>query len=284
MLAAYFDAFQRVPMSSWVTGGGAAFLAFLGGLAFTNGVIKQIFSMLSIAFAGTVAWYCFRHRVDVFGPGATSMSTDRILTFSMIAGAIAFGLGRFLIGFLSIFGIFKVFTGMVGWRAFFVSLVPSSFLLWACMMALRLVGNIYGLEGASAISREGTRVGGSFGAWVNDLRRVVERSSVGGIVSKLDPFSVRASANLTRLLIVWPDKSLWPALSANSLTKRVFSHPKVHELGYDQTVRAYIDRKDYAGLLQLPQVESVAAYPDLEPILSDAALEEAMDGIIYKRR
>lgn len=282
MLADMTEAFQRVPTSAWVTGGGAAFVAFLAGLAFANGVLRQIMNMVCLAAGVSVAWYCFRHRMEVYGPSAASMGTDRLVMFSAIAGGIAYVICRVAVQMLSIFGLFKL-AGLAGWRGVFLSLIPSGFMLWVGSMALRLVGNLYGMEGAAAVSREGTRIQSTFGEWANAGRRALEKSVIGSMVLTVDPFAMRPTANLARLLIVWPDQRLFPALAANPATGRVFAHPKVAELGYDPAVRKAIEGKDFAGLMQLPQVEKTAAYPDLQPLLSDVALEDAMDQIVYGR-
>jgi len=283
MLADVTDAFQRLPTSAWVTGGGAAFMAFLGGLAFANGVMKQVVNMLCVAAGVGVAWYCFRHRGDVYGASAASMGTDRLVGFSAVAGLIAYGVCRVALGILSSFGILSFFGGMSGWKGMAFSIIPSGFLLWVSAMALRLVGNLYGMEGVASVGREGARIQHTFGSLVNDARRMMEKSSIGSLVSNLDPFEMRPTANLARLLIVWPDKRLWPALASNPKTGKVYAHPKVAELGYNAAVRGAIEKKDFAGLMQMKEVEAVASYPDLYPLLSDVALEDAMDQIIYGR-
>lgn len=283
MLADVTDAFQRVPTTAWVTGGGAAFMAFLAGLAFSNGVLKQLLNMICVAVGVSVAWYCFKHRADVYGSSAASMGTDRLVGFSAVAGVIAYAICRVLVQVLSMFGIFGILGGLSGWRGMALSVIPSSFLLWVSAMALRLVGNLYGMEGVASVGREGTRIQNTFGDWVNQARRMIEQSSIGGVVTNLDPFSMRPTANLARLLIVWPDKKLWPQLAANAKTGKIYAHPKVGELGRDTKVRAAIEKKDFAGLMQMKEVEAVAAYPDLNPLLSDVGLEDAMDLIIYGR-
>lgn len=283
MLADAADAFQRVPSSAWVMGGGAAFMAFLAGLAFSNGVIKQLVNMVCVAVGVGVAWYCFRHRGDVYGSAAGSMGTDRLVGFSAIAGLIAYGIARIAMGMLSAFGLLKLMGGLAGWRGVMLSVIPSGFLLWVAAMALRLVGNLYGMEGVASVGREGARIQNTFGEVVNKARKMMEQSMVGGLIANLDPFSMRPTANLARLLIVWPDKKLWPALAANPKTGKIYAHPKVAELGYNQNVRAAIAKKDFASLMQMKEVETVAGYPDLNPLLSDVALEDAMDQIIYGR-
>ncbi len=48
-------------------------------------------------------------------------------------------------------------------------------------------------------------------------------------------------------------------------------------------VRQAIDRQDFAGLMQLPQVEKAATNPELEEFLKGLALEEAMDTMVYQK-
>ena len=283
MLADFQDALRGLPLSTVVTGGGAAFVAFLAGLAFANGVMKQLINMVCIGLGVSVAWYSMRHRVEMFGPSAASMGTDRLVIFSGVAGLLGYGISRAAMQLLSVFGIFKLFGGLAGWKGLAISIIPSGFLLWVASMGLRLVGNLYGMETAAAVGREGTRITSSFGGVVDTLRKALEKSSIGSMLLDVDPLAMRPTANLTRLLIVWPDQRLWPQLAANPKTAAVFSHPKVATLGYDASVRKLIDSKDYTGLMQLPKVEEVALYPDLQPLLNDVGLEDAMDQILYGR-
>ncbi len=211
------------------------------------------------------------------------MGTDRLVGFSAVAGLIAYALCRVALGVLSTFGILKIFGSMSGWKGMAFSIIPSGFLLWVSAMALRLVGNLYGMEGVASVGREGARIQSTFGSLVNDARRMMEKSSIGSLITNLDPFEMRPTANLARLLIVWPDQRLWPALASNPKTGKVYAHPKVAELGFNAAVRGAIEKKDFAGLIQMKEVETVAGYPDLHPLLSDVALEDAMDQIIYGR-
>ena len=63
----------------------------------------------------------------------------------------------------------------------------------------------------------------------------------------------------------------------------VCASPLIAKLGYDPEVREAIKNKDFAGLMQLPQVEKVANHPDLQPILGGMQLEQAMDSVVYKQ-
>ncbi len=283
MFAEIPDFIKSMPMPTVVTGGGAAFVAFLAALAFTNGVMKQIINMVCIGLGISFSWYCLRHRADIFGPSAASMGTDRLVMFSAIAGMIGFGVSRAAMSVLSMVGIFNIFAGMTGWRGMALSLIPSGFMLWASSMGLRLVGNLYGMETAAAMGREGTKITGSFGNVIDEFRRALEKSSIGGVLLNADPLAMRPTANLTRLLIVWPDQKIWTQLVKNEKIDKVFRHQKVIDLGYDKAVRKLIESKDYAGLMQLPKVGETATYPDLQPLLSDVALEEAMDKILYPK-
>lgn len=283
MLSNFTELFQRLPQSAWVTGGGAAVIAFLAGLAFANGVLKQIVNMLAIAAAMSVAWFCLRHRETVFGPSAASFGTDRLVLFAAIAGAIAFGVARVALKFLTAFGILGLFSSMAGWRGMVMSILPSGFLIWISSMALRLVGNLYGMETAATVSREGARITSTFGVFMNDARRALEKSTIGSVILNADPLAMRPTANLTRLLIVWPDQRVWPKLAANPKTGAIYAHPTVVALGSDAAVRKCIESKDYPGLMQLKQVEQAATHPVLQPMLSDVGLEDAMDQILYGR-
>jgi hypothetical protein len=266
-----------------MTGGTASLIAFLAGLAFTHGVMKQLTGMVSIAAATGVGMYVFRHRLDVFGTSAAGLGTDRLVLFSAVAAGIAFVLVKIAIRIFAGIGILKLAGSLAGWRGAFISLIPTGFMLWSSATMLRLVGNLYGLETASAMGRQGAKVEQTFGDIVNKARQAIDKSSLGALVTSIDPFAMRPAANLSRLLVVWPEKRLWSQLAANPKTAAIFSHPKLRELGNDPVVRQCIEHKDYAGLLQLKQVEAAANSPDLESKLSDPALEEAMDNIVYGR-
>jgi hypothetical protein len=48
-------------------------------------------------------------------------------------------------------------------------------------------------------------------------------------------------------------------------------------------VRKAIETQDFAGLMQMKKVEAAANHPDLAPVLSGLALEQAMDSVVYQR-
>lgn len=276
------DLFHRIPMITWVGGGSAAFIAFLAGMAFSRGVMKQLMGMVCLAVGVAVAWFCFRHRVQVFGPSSTGMGTDRLLLFSAGIGLLGYGVARVLVHMLGAVGLVSL-AGLAGWRGMALSLIPSGFLLWVGAMALRLIGNLYGLETASAVAREGTRIESSFGKVVEGIRRGFDHSMFGNLMANVDPFSIRPTTNLARLLIIWPDQRIWPRMMENPRIRRIYSDPKLQALGQHHKVRECIEKKDFTGLMQLPEVEQTAAHPDLKPLLSDVELEDAMDTVLYGR-
>ncbi len=276
------EVFHRIPMIIWVTGGATAFVAFLAGLAFSRGVVKQLIGMVCLAAGVCVAWFCFRHRVQVFGPSAVSMGTDRLLIFSAIVGGIGYGVARVVIHLLGAIGLISL-AGLAGWRGMMLSILPSGFLLWVSAMALRLIGDLYGLETASAVARETTRIESSFGQVAESLRKTLDHTMFGGLIANVDPFSIRPTANLARLLIVWPQQRVWQRMIQHPKIARVYGNAEILELGLNPRVRHCIDAKDFAGLMQLPEVERVAARPDLKALLSDVELEDAMDAILYGR-
>jgi len=276
------DMIHRIPMNTWVGGGAAAFIAFLAGMAFARGVVKQLLGMVSLAVGVSVAWFCFRHRVQVFGPSATNMGTDRLLIFSAVIGLLGYGVARVVVGMLGAIGLISL-AGLAGWRGMALSILPSGFLLWVSAMALRLIGNLYGLETASAVAREGTRLQSTFGEVAQSLRKSIDRSMVGSLMANVDPFAMRPTTNLARLLIVWPDQRVWPQMIQNPKIKRVYSDVKMLELGKNPKVQKCIETKDFTGLMQLPEVEQTASHPDLKPLLSDVELEDAMDTVLYGR-
>ena len=281
---ALLEGLGRVSTSTWAMAGAAALVAFLAGMAFAKGVVQQLMTMASLALAVAVAWFVFSHRSDVFGSNATSLGTDRLLLFSAGAGLLTFMVCKGLVAFLAAAGLLKIFSGLTGWKGMMVSTIPSAFLLWVGTMVLRLVGNLYGLETASAVAREGNRISAhATSAW-QQISETLDRSVLGGLASKVDPFDMRATANLARLLILWPDGTVWAALAKDGKTRAVLNHARIQKLGHDSEVRRCIDRKDFAGLIQLHQVAETAAHPDLKPVLSGLALEEAMDQIIYKKK
>lgn len=77
---------------------------------------------------------------------------------------------------------------------------------------------------------------------------------------------------------------MWQRLAEQSpATANALNHPLIAKLGYDPDVREAIKNKDFAGLMQLPQVEKVANHPDLQPILGGMQLEQAMDSVVYRQ-
>lgn len=263
---------------------GMVAVAFLAGLAVARGVVSQVMGMLSIGSAVLAAMYVFRHRADMFGAYASNMSTDTLLMVSGAAGLLAYFLARGIINIVAGFGLVSFLASMTGWKAGLISLLPSGALVWLSAMVLRLVGSVYGLENA-AIEQSGKGAKSDLGAWIEQLAQKIDRTSIGALTERLDPYDVRATSNLARLLILWPDGRVWQQLAARGPeTANALNHPEIAALGRDEKVRQAIDRQDFAGLMQLPQVVKAAANPQLEPFLKGLALEEAMDSIVYKTR
>lgn len=279
------DSLQTIPSGTWVTAGGAGLVAFLAGLAFARGVIKQLFGMVSLGLAVLVAMYIFRHRSVVFGSAGAAMSTDKLMIISASAGLLTYFVCRFLIHFLAGLGLLNMLGGLAGWKGLMLSVIPSGFLLWVGSMTLRLTGNVSGVESAAEVARSGTDSGiqGKVSSWLHQLSQQIDRSTLGSIAEKFDPLDLRATANLARLLILWPDGTVWSQLAYQSpKTAQMLNHPRIKALGVDPKVRQAIERQDFAGLMQLPQVEAAASHPELQPFLEGLALEEAMDAIVYK--
>ena len=277
------DALGRVSTGTWVTAGGAGLVAFLAGLAFAKGVVRQLMTMASLMLSVAVAWFVFRHRGEVFGSMGASLSTDRLLLFSAGAGLLTFLVCKGFVAMLAAAGLLKLFGGLTGWKGMMISTIPSAFMLWVGAMVLRLVGNLYGLETASAVAREGSRISDHATSLWHEVSQSLDRSTLGSLAAQVDPFEMRATANLARLLILWPDGTVWAGLAKDAKTRAVLNHSAIQKLGHDAQVRRCIERKDFAGLIQLKQVETTASNPDLKPVLSGLALEEAMDTIIYKK-
>lgn len=269
---------------SSMTAGGLALVAFLAGLAFARGIVSQILTMLSLGLSVLAGLYIFRHRAEVFGAYGANMSTDTLLMMSGAAAMLTFFLARAVINVVAGFGLLAFLGSITGWKAGLLSLLPSGVLVWLSTMVLRLVGSVYGLENAS-IQQQGKGEKSDFGAWVEQLAQKVDRTSVGKLVEKLDPYDFRATANLARLLILWPDGRVWQQIAAKGPeTAKALNHPEIAALGRDEKVRQAISRQDFAGLMQLPQVLETASNPELEPFLKGLALEQAMDSIVYQRR
>jgi hypothetical protein len=283
MLSDLEKVFQAIPTNLWVTGGVSAFVAYLAALAFANGAIKQLLGMVAMACGVAAAWYVFSHRGEVFGPSGASLTNDRLLMFAGGAGLLAYAAARVALMLLSAIGLLRLLGTFAGWKGAMLSMIPSAFLLWSSSMALRVVGNAYGVETASKVAREGQRIQSYFGEAVNQARSAMDRSMLGSIAAKVDPWGMRSTANLAKLLMVWPDSKLWGQMLENAKVKQIFSHQKILELGNDSAVQTAIEKKDFAGLIQLPQVAKVATHQDIEPLLIDAAVEETMDKVLYAR-
>jgi hypothetical protein len=269
---------------SSMTAGGLVIVAFLAGLAFARGIVSQILTMFSLGLSVMAGLYIFRHRAEVFGAYGSNMSTDTLLIMSGAAALLTFFLARALINIIAGFGLLSFLASFTGWKAGMLSLLPSGVLVWLSTMVLRLVGSVYGLENAS-IQQTGKGEKSDFGAWVQQLAQKVDHTSFGRFAEKMDPYDFRATANLARLLILWPDGHVWQQIAAKGPnTAQALNHPEIAALGRNEKVRLAISRQDFAGLMQLPQVVSAASNPELEPFLKGLALEQAMDSIVYQRR
>ncbi|MFO1437388.1 MAG: hypothetical protein U1F81_03640 [Verrucomicrobiaceae bacterium] len=275
---------QKVPSSLWVTAGGVGFIAFAAGLAFSRGVVRQLVGMCTLAISVGVGWYVFRHRMEIFGSSAAGMSTDRLLFLSAAAGLLTYFLCKAGVYLLTAFGFINLLGGLNGWKGVLLSALPSSFLMWVATMALRLLGSIDGMESAAEVAKKGVDIQSQAQSIWTSLSQRLDNSFIGAIAQKFDPYDLKATANLSRLLILWPEGTMWQRLAAQSpKTANALNHPRIVELGSDLTVRKLIDKQDFAGLMQLKQVEEAARHPDLEPVLSGLDLEAAMDSIVYQR-
>lgn len=275
--------FGKVPSSTWMTAGAAAFIAFAAGLAFSNGVLKQILNMVSIGLGVWAAWFVFTNRSQVFGPAGAGMNTDRLLLFSTGIGLLTYFVCRAAVHLLAAVGLLRLMGGFAGWKGVAVSVLPSGFLLWVAAMGLKVVGSLYGMETAAAVAKGGSKLKTQAATVWDSLNKQVDRSMLGPIADTIDPLDMRAKANLSRLLILWPEGSVWQKLSKNAKVNKALHHERIQKLGTDAKVRACIEKKDFAGLMQLPQVGGAASHPDLEPVLSGLELESAMDELVYKK-
>lgn len=276
---------QRAPAGTYVTAGGAALVAFLAGMAMARGVIRQILSMVSLGLSVLAGMYVFQHRAEVFGTLGAGMSSDRLLLFSVAAGLLTYLLCRSLVHLLAGLGLLSLLGGLTGWKGGLISLIPSGFLIWAGALMLRVTGGLFGMENAAEVQQQGEPIGRRLTAWIHQFSQQVDRSSLGQVAARLDPYDLRARANLARLLILWPDGRVWQQLAARGQdTANALNHPDIAALGIDPKVRQAIERQDFAGLMQLPQVQRAAANPQLEPFLKTLALEESMDTVVYKAR
>ncbi len=268
----------------WVTGGTVGIIAFAAGLAFARGVVRQLMGMCTLAISVGVGWYVFRHRVEIFGTSGSTMSTDRLLFLSAAAGLLTYFLCKVGVYMLSAFGLINILGGLNGWKGVLLSTIPSSFLLWVGSMGLRLIGSIEGMESAAEVAKKGVEIKSQAQSFWASLSQKMDNSILGSVAKKFDPYDLKATANLSRLLILWPEGSMWQQLAAQSpRTAVALNHPRIVDLGSDPNVRRLIDRQDFAGLMQLRAVEEAARHPDLEPILSGLELEQAMDTIVYQR-
>lgn len=279
------DGLQTVPASMWVTAGGAGIIAFAAGLAFSRGALQQLLNMVSLILGVGAAWFVFSNRSDVFGSAGVHLQSDRLMICAGIAGLVTYIASRAAVRLLAGMGILRLVGSLAGWKGVIISAIPSSFLLWLATSSLRLVGDVHRLETAALVAKQGAMTPTptqQASAW-DRLSRQMDRSTIGALVAKIDPFDMRSAANLARLLILWPDGSVWKKLAQDSKTRSVLNHDRIQKLGKDPKVRACIEKKDFPGLIHLPQVVEAAGHPDLKPVLTGLALEDAMDSIIYKK-
>jgi uncharacterized membrane protein required for colicin V production len=275
---------QKVPSSMWATIGIAGFIAFTAGLAFSRGVVKQLLGMLTLAASVGAAWYVFRHRVQIFGAAGLSITTDRLLMLSAAAGLLTYFLCKMGTYFLAAFGLLKMLGGLDGWKGLIISFLPSGAFLWISSMVLRLVGSLYGMENAAEIVKKGGEIESQTKSIWYSLSQRIDNSFLGSLSKNLDPYDIKPTANLARLLILWPEGSMWQQLATQSpATAQALNHPRIVELGYDEKVRDAIKDRDFAGLMQMKKVEEAANHPELQPVLGGLALEQAMDAIVYQR-
>ncbi|MFN0080346.1 MAG: hypothetical protein ACKVY0_28090 [Prosthecobacter sp.] len=276
------DTVQKLPSSTWVTWGTIGFMCFAAGIAFVKGVMQQVMRVLTLALSVGAGWYVFRHRTQIFG--ATGISTDHLLVLCIAAGALTYFVCRKGLLLLAGFGFLKLAGGVDGWKGMLMSLLPSGALLWIGALVLRLMGNLEGMESAAAVMKKGTALESQAKSIWHSLSQRMDGTPIGKLATHFDPYDIKATANLARLLILWPEGSMWQRLAAQSpATANALNHPRIAELGNDPEVRKAIEKQDFAGLMQMKKVEDAAHHPDLKPVLSGLALEQAMDSIVYGR-
>lgn len=275
---------QKVPHSMWATIAIVGFIAFAAGLAFAKGVVQQIMNVLTLAACAWAAWFVFMHRVLIFGAAGMHMTTNRMVVASLIGAGVMFAVCKVGKYFLAAFGLMRLLGGLTGWKGLIVSIIPSGGLLWLGSMALRIVGSLYGMENAAEIVKKGGSIESQAKSVFYTLSQKIDNSIIGGLAKKLDPYDIKPTANLARLLILWPEGTMWQRLAEQSpTTANALNHPLIVELGYDPAVREAIKNKDFAGLMQMPKIEKVANHPELQPILGGMALEQAMDSVVYRQ-
>lgn len=276
------DTVQKVPSSTWVTWGTIGFMCFAAGIAFVKGVMQQIMRVATLAVSVGAAYYVFRHRGQFFG--ASQMSTDHLLLLCAAAGLLTYFLCKGGFFLLAGFGVMKLTGGAAGWKGMLMSVLPSGALLWIAALVLRLMGNLQGMESAAEMMKKGGALESQAKSWWHTLSQRMDGTPIGKLATKLDPYDLKATANLARLLILWPEGSMWQRLAAQSpAAATALNHPMIVELGYDPAVRKAIETQDFAGLMQMKKVEAAANHPDLAPVLSGLALEQAMDSVVYQR-
>lgn len=275
---------QKVPHSMWATIGIVGFFAFTAGLAFAKGVVQQIMNVLTLAACAWAGWFVFMHRSLIFGAAGVHMTANRMVIASVIGAGIMFAVCKVGKYFLAAFGLMRVLGGLTGWKGLLVSVIPSGGLLWLGSMALRIVGSLYGMENAAEIVKKGGSIESQAKSVFYSLSQKIDNSIIGGLAKKLDPYDIKPTANLARLLILWPEGTMWQRLAEQSpATANALNHPLIVQLGYDPDVRKAIENKDFAGLMQMRKVENVANHPDLQPVLGGMALEQAMDSVVYRQ-
>ncbi|WP_395750496.1 hypothetical protein [Prosthecobacter sp.] len=275
---------QKVPHTTLATFAVVGFFAFAAGLAFAKGVMQQIINVATLALCAGAAWYVYMHRVLIFGAAGMHMTTTRMVIASVIAAGIMFAVCKVGKYFLAAFGLMRLLGGLTGWKGLIASLIPSGMLMWLGSVALRIIGSISGMENAAEIVKKGGAIESQAKSFFYSLSQKIDNSPVGGVAKWLDPYDIKPTANLARLLILWPEGTMWQRLAAQSpATANALNNKMVYDLGYDPDVRKAIESKDFAGLMQLPKVEKVANHPDLRPIFASMELEQAMDSVVYRQ-
>ncbi len=273
---------QKVPSSMWATIAIVGFIAFTAGLAFARGVVQQLVGVVTLAVSVWAAWYVFMHRVQIFGAAGMQITTNRLMLLSAAAGLLTFFVCKMGTYFLAAFGLMRMLSGLTGWKGLIVSIIPSGGMLWLSSMVLRDMGSLYGMENASEIVKEGGSIESQAKSIFYSLSQRIDNSFIGGLAKKMDPYDIKATANLARLLILWPEGTMWQRIAAqNPKVAAALNHPLIAQLGNDKDVRYAIEHKDFAGLMQMRKIENVANHPDLEPVLNDLSLEQAMDSVVY---
>lgn len=239
------------------------FAVAMAVLAMLRGILRLILSVLKLALGVAAGAFVFLKAPEWLGSTVPNPSATMLGGMSLLGGAA----GHFSSGFI----LEKLLGGMESTGATgeslskskiaLLSLVPSSLLMWAGGVLLRLTGSLSGI----AQLDHGTTA--TPPAWLTQTRAALSQGVVGRAFNFLDPVTSPEVVRLCEILVTYRDPVRWKSVKNDPSMQLVVHQPAFQRLLDDREVKFAVGHSNYARLFTLPEVRDAATDPALASAL-----------------